>query len=176
VSAPAIIHPSVADTPSAGPAALTAAVREALVRDLGALYRDLEQEIAAHNPLCRRSGDCCQFANYGHALYASRAEALYFALHHAPPAGPVGHESCPYLSGGRCTARKGRPLGCRVFFCDPAFAGKAEVLTERSLRSLGALSDRLGLPWDYRPFTQHLEAMGEGLWPAGDGGEPWRSW
>ena len=30
--------------------------------------------------------------------------------------------TCPWQdSRGHCTAREARPLGCRVYYCDPAF-------------------------------------------------------
>ena len=71
----------------------------------------------------------------------------------------AGQETCPYLAGGSCTAREGRPLGCRVFFCDPKYAGVGERLTEKYLRKIGELSDRLGMAWDYKPFLAHLDDL-----------------
>ncbi|MBI2921202.1 MAG: hypothetical protein HYY18_08980 [Planctomycetes bacterium] len=150
------------------PPGLDPGARETLRAELGALYRDVDAEIAASNPACKLSGECCHFERYGHRLYASRAEAVYFALHHAPPAPGFAHDRCPYLSGNRCTAREGRPLGCRVFFCDPAWKGKGEALTERALRRIAEMTDRLGIPWDYRPFLTHLDDMGEDVAPAGE--------
>lgn len=174
VTVPTSIHPPAETT--AAPASLEVDVREALLRELGALYGELDAVIAADNPLCRTSGDCCQFGKYGHRLYATRAEAQYFALRRGWPAQEFSMESCPYLRDNRCTARDARPLGCRVFFCDPAWRGKGEDLTERYLRRIGALSERLGIERDYRPFLEHLnlfrtstapaEGQREGSWPS----------
>lgn len=137
------------------------AVREDLVRGLSALYEELDRDIAALRPVCRQSGECCRFGSYGHRLYATGAEAAYFALRRGWPAEPFAHDACPYLRDGRCTAREARPLGCRVFFCDPSYKGKGEELTERYLRRIGALSDRLGIPRDYRTFLSHLDSLRE---------------
>jgi Fe-S-cluster containining protein len=79
--------------------------------------------------------------------------------------------ACPYLHDNRCTAREARPLGCRVFFCDPAWRGKGEDLTERFLRRIGALSERLGIERDYRPFLEHLDTFRSVQHPAGEHGE-----
>lgn len=141
------------------PSKLAPDVRAELSRGLRAIYEELDAAIAARSPRCDRSGRCCRFDQWGHRLYASRAEALFFAERHGWPGGAFGHESCPYLRDGLCSAREGRPLGCRVFFCDPGYKGQAEVLTEQVLGRIGALSDRLGLPWDYRPFLEHLDAL-----------------
>ena len=140
---------------------------EVLVRGLEAAYGELEAEISASNPVCRRSGNCCHFAKFGHRLYASRAEALYFAFRHGVPDGPFSHDSCPFMRENSCTAREGRPLGCRVFFCDPSWKGRDSELSEKYIRRVGQLSDRLGISWDYRPFMEHLDLQREA---AGGGG------
>lgn len=166
VSVPKYIHEPVSQADAVS--ALGVETREVLLRELGTLYAELDAEIAAANPLCRTSGDCCQFAKYGHRLYTTRAEALYFAMRRGWPAQAFEKDACPYLRDNRCTARNARPLGCRVFFCDPAWRGRGEELTERSLKRIGALSERLGIDREYRPFLEHLEGFRSVQDPAGD--------
>lgn len=150
--------------------------REALVREFRALYAALDAEIAARRPVCRASGGCCRFEAYGHRLYATRAEALYFGAVHGAPRAVFSHDCCPYQENGLCTARDGRPLGCRVFFCDPAYKGQGEELTERYLRRIREVSARLGIAWDYAPFMTHLDGLRETAGAAGgDLEETWRS-
>ena len=169
MTVPASIHqPAV---PADAISALPAESRTALLRELGALYAELDAVIAAANPLCRTSGDCCQFVKYGHRLYATKAEAVYFALRRGWPQAAFEKSACPYLHDNRCTARHARPLGCRVFFCDPAWRGKGEDLTEQFLKRIGALSERLGIERDYRPFLEHLDTFRTSQVPAGDHGE-----
>jgi Fe-S-cluster containining protein len=135
---------------------------------MAVIYAEVDAEIAAASPRCDRSGACCRFGSYGHRLYATRAEAIVFALRQAPPSGAITDDVCPYQVDGLCTAREGRPLGCRVFFCDPGWKGKGEALTERMLRRIGALSERLGVEREYRPFLAHLRDLatfkGESSW------------
>ena len=45
---------------------------------------------------------------------------------------PVTADFCPFQKDNLCTAREPRPLGCRVYFCDPAYQ---ETGARRSPRS-----------------------------------------
>jgi outer membrane lipopolysaccharide assembly protein LptE/RlpB len=62
---------------------------------------------------------------------------------------------------GLCTAREPRPLGCRVYFCDPNYQVEGQRISEQGIRELKALADEQGLPWRYAPLhvflREHLE-------------------
>lgn len=128
-------------------------LREGLV----ALYDDLAAEIAAAAPVCDLSGRCCRFKEYGHTLFISRPEAELLLEQGLPPGSTVDEAGCPFQIGGLCTARERRPLGCRVYFCDPRYAGKGEALTERYLARLKQMHEATGTPWEYRPLHRILE-------------------
>src|SRR5690349_17711 len=103
---------------------------------VAAVLAEADADIAARKPVCRASGRCCKFEEYGHRLYVTAAEMAYFAKHQAPGAAPettgerrvvvslpqffAGNapRGCPYQVDGLCTAREARPLGCRLYFCD----------------------------------------------------------
>lgn len=73
------------------------------------------------------------------------------------PGGSVqSGETCPYQVQGLCTARAERPLGCRVYFCDPTFQERGRSMSERYIVRLKQLHDRLGLAWEYRPLEAFL--------------------
>ena len=94
----------------------------AAAAELAELYARVDAEIAARNPRCEVSGRCCDFPRSGQRLYATGPEtdfALQAAGGAAPPA-PSG--LCPWWVEGRCSNRAGRPLGCRIYFCDASFA------------------------------------------------------
>ena len=128
--------------------------------ELGAIYARLDAEIQAAGPSCGLSGRCCRFAEYGHTLFVSAPEfGLLLADAPPPPRAVDDGETCPWQDAwGRCSAREARPIGCRVYFCDPSFEDRGPELTERYLAEVGALADRLGLPRDYAPLHRHLEA------------------
>lgn len=127
---------------------------------LRVLYADLDAEVARLNPSCALSGRCCRFDEYGHTLFVSAPEAALLIADAPPPSrGLDDGQTCPWQDhGGRCTARGARPLGCRVYFCDPAYEPHAPGISEAFLGRLKRLADSLGMPWSYAPLHRHLHA------------------
>src|ERR1700691_533367 len=100
---------------------------ESLRRTLLQLYTEVDREVAAAGPVCVASGRCCRFKEYGHVLFLSSLEAEVL-LEGVPEenraqAGPehLRGEFCPYQKDNLCTAREPRPLGCRIYYCDPNY-------------------------------------------------------
>jgi hypothetical protein len=123
-----------------------------------AVYAEVDAAVAAAAPVCHASGKCCRFAEFGHTLFLTRFEAdilLASAPDYQPP---VGRDGCPFQVGNLCTARAERPLGCRVYFCDPTYAGVGEAVTEAALAKLRAIADRFGTGWEYAPLHHFLTA------------------
>jgi hypothetical protein len=127
--------------------------------DLHALYAALDAEVARLGPVCQLSGRCCRFAEYGHTLFLSAPEAAMLLDEAPAPVRPLdGGETCPWQDApGRCTAREARPLGCRVYYCDPSYQSHAETLSETFIGRLKRLVDEHDLPWDYAPLHRHLD-------------------
>ena len=125
------------------------------------IFQDLDAEVAELAPTCVLSGRCCRFAEYGHTLFLSAPEAALLAH----DAGSTHREiddgaSCPWQDAhGHCQARQARPLGCRVYFCDPAYQDHAPPLTEKYLGRIKTLVNQLSLPWTYAPLHTHLAAL-----------------
>jgi len=155
---------SRAPEPAPEPAADLPRLRDALA----VVYRDLDAEVAGLGPACALSGRCCRFAEYGHTLFLSAPEAAILLADAPAPSRPRDDgATCPWQdAAGRCTARDARPLGCRVYFCDPAYEPHAPGLSERHIARLKRLADELGWPWDYAPLHRHLaRAEAEGRFP-----------
>jgi hypothetical protein len=134
-----------------------------------ALYDELDEEIRRLGPRCDLSGRCCRFQEYDHTLFISAVEASLLVSDSPPPMRPLDDgATCPWQDErGRCTARGARPLGCRIYHCDPAFGAAMPEVSETFVARLKALVDRLGLPWDYAPLHRHLSrARDEGRYPA----------
>jgi hypothetical protein len=133
--------------------------------ELQSLYRDLDRAVAEHQPACTLSGRCCKFKEYDHTLFLSAPEAVLLVADAGPPSRPLDDgATCPWQDErGRCTAREARPLGCRVFYCDPRYAPAMPGITEAFLARLKRLAERHSWPWDYARLHQHLEqARAEG--------------
>jgi hypothetical protein len=146
-----MIHPETNSRPEAPDSA--GSIRD----ELRSIYEALDREIAELGPICRLSGLCCRFAEYGHTLFLSEPE-FDLLLSEAPaPSRPLDDgETCPWQDlQGRCTAREARPLGCRVYFCDPRHGPHAPELSERFLTRLKRLAERHQRPWNYAPLHRH---------------------
>jgi hypothetical protein len=121
------------------------------------LYREVDEAVAAAGPVCSASGRCCRFKEYGHTLFLSNLEAEVL-LRDAPPydAAAVTPDFCPFQQGNLCTARQPRPLGCRVYYCDPNYQEICGEITETYLRRLKELAVAHKLPWHYAPLHHFL--------------------
>ena len=134
------------------------AARQDVTAAMEAFYRQLDQEIAEHNPVCRNRGLCCDFERWGHRLYATTLEIAYF-LGNITTFPAINADRCPFAIDGQCTARPRRPMGCRIFYCDPAAAHWQGPLTEKYLARLHELHDRLNVPYLYVDWMAVLRRM-----------------
>jgi len=127
-----------------------------LRHDILELYADVDREVAAAGPVCVASGRCCQFKDWGHTLFLSNLEAEVL-LDDAPAfEQPVSANFCPFQKDKLCSAREPRPLGCRIYFCDPNYQTTAQAITEKYLRKLKDLAEAHGVPWLYAPLHHFL--------------------
>jgi len=136
---------------------------------LEALYEELETFVAKVNPVCIRRGVCCNFEQAGHELFSTALEADYAAARHPQANPPEAEGRCPYHVQGMCTAREGRPLGCRTYFCDSRWESVLQEAHEHFLGRLRAIERETGYPVAYARFPALLEARGIGL-PGCDAG------
>jgi hypothetical protein len=120
------------------------------------LYQEVDQEIKAAGPVCVASGRCCRFKEYGHVLFVSNLEADVLLAHAPPYEQPVSPDFCPFQQDNLCTAREPRPLGCRIYYCDPTYQETMKTLTEKYLHRLKDLARANGLAWRYAPLHAFL--------------------
>jgi hypothetical protein len=126
-----------------------------------AIYAEADAAVAAAGPRCDASGRCCRFTEYGHTLFISNLEADVLLASAPPYANPVSPDFCPFQVNNLCTARDPRPLGCRVYFCDPAYQTTGNAITETYLRRLKSLAEEHDTAWRYAPLHHFLnEAAG----------------
>jgi Fe-S-cluster containining protein len=134
-----------------------------------AVFAEADAAVVAAGPRCDASGRCCRFKEYGHSLFISNLEAEVL-LESAPPyAGMVTGDFCPFQVENLCTAREPRPLGCRVYFCDPGYQETGKTISETYLRRLKELAEEFGTGWRYAPLHHFLnEAEGCSPVPAAE--------
>lgn len=150
--------------------AILAAGERQEVRDaVEAVYKDLAAEIDRHWTLCGASGRCCRFEEYGHRLFITAIELGTF-IHDLrrmnQPAKLVSAitawdgTGCPFQVGKLCGVHGIRPMGCRMFFCDPRSTDWQNEQYERFHARLKRLHDELGVPYAYMEWRQGLREMG----------------
>jgi hypothetical protein len=166
-----------------------------IIAAVGEILREVDGDVAARRPVCRASGRCCKFEVYGHRLYVTGVELMYFAAREmgAPGAGEGGldnsgaehaqgpfpeHgtrarvslpqffsgetvEGCPYQVGGLCTAREGRPLGCRIYFCDENAQEWQNEVYEKYHARLRGVHEKFGVPYRYVEWRVGLRELME---------------
>lgn len=139
--------------------------RALLWRELEVLYGDLDRELAELRPLCQSSGRCCRFKAFGHQLWTTRLELDYLVAHQGLPEGPPREEgTCPYLKDGLCSVRDHRMLGCRIYFCDPSYAGAMGPLYEKYHARIKELHRRHQVEYRYGELLASLrERQGTNL-------------
>lgn len=121
-----------------------------------AVYAEVDAAVAAARPRCEASGRCCRFEEYGHTLFMSQFEADIL-LETAPDyAKPVSRANCPFQIDSLCTARDERPLGCRIYFCDPTYQDRQNEITESAIKQLKSIADEFDVPWKYAPLHVFL--------------------
>ena len=146
--------------------------RAGISADVAALLDRAQAEITALNPKCDASGRCCRFEEYGHRLYITMAELIHFssvmteenhARAHEPSAlacartvislpqffADAQPRGCPYQVGRLCQARDARPLGCRIYFCDPGAQSWQNTLYERYHAELKAIHIHWDVEYSY---------------------------
>lgn len=133
------------------------------------LYRDVDAEVKAAGPVCVASGRCCRFKEYGHTLFISNLEADVLLASAPPYETPVTADFCPFQKENLCTAREPRPLGCRIYYCDPTYQETSKAISEKYLRRLKELADQHGVAWRYAPLHNFLNDAK--LSPSENGGE-----
>jgi hypothetical protein len=120
------------------------------------LYEEVDKEVTVAGPVCVASGKCCRFKEYGHVLFLSNMEAEVLLAAAPEYETPVSADFCPFQKDSLCTAREPRPLGCRVYYCDPNYQETGNQITEKYLRGLKQIALENGIDWQYAPLHYFL--------------------
>jgi Fe-S-cluster containining protein len=153
---------------------IAASLRPEVRQAVGRIYEELSREIEQRQPVCVMSGKCCRFDEYGHRLYVTTAELGAFAAElevvRTPtltlPRSTRGGErmeqerGCPFQVGRMCGVHGIRPMGCRVFFCDPSAGEWQRGVYERMHGKLKQLHEELSIPYAYVEWRAACEVMG----------------
>ena len=143
--------------------------REDVAAELHEILESIDRAVTARGPTCWASGRCCRFDWYGHRLYANGLEtARCWLMMRAAPREPArgalpilaaGPAECRYQVENLCTARKARPSGCRVYFCEKGTEDWQQDVYEEAIASMRTLHDRLGASYRFAEWRFMLDLM-----------------
>lgn len=158
---------------------LIAARRKEVLTAMSGFMAEADRLIAAQPATCWNRGKCCRFGQYGHRLFVTALEVVHYLatpeesnaasqVNALPgiqlPVIPAGREdACPHAFEGRCHARRRRPLGCRIFFCDPSARHWQGPLTETLLARLKVMHRELNVPYFYTDWMHVLRALASAI-------------
>jgi len=131
-----------------------------IIKEVEAIDRWLDEQLAEMDSLCRACGDCCDFESFGHKLYVTTPELIYFQHHLGPNIKDMPTGVCPYRIDGKCNVYPYRFSGCRIFSCK-GDAEKENALCERAIRKFKALCNQHQIPYHYVHLKAGLETLKE---------------
>lgn len=127
-----------------------------MIQEVSAIYQTLDKQLAAMDLSCQACGNCCDFESFGHKLYITTPELIYFAHFISPK--EMTADICPYRVDGKCTVYPYRFSGCRIFSCR-GDAEKENALCEQTISKLKTLCNEYGIRYHYVYLKAGLEML-----------------
>ena len=131
-----------------------------IIQKVDAIYQWLEGELAHLFQSCQACGNCCDFESFGHRLYITTPELLYFEHHAVSPIKVMNAGVCPYRIDGKCSVYPYRFVGCRIFTCQ-GDAEKESKMCEQAIKKLKALCDGHEIDYHYVCLKTGLEMLND---------------
>ena len=133
-------------------------MENALHLALGKIYYDIDKEIALHDVECNACSKCCNFAKFDHILFANSLEVEYIICNLEKPLKGITPGICPFQQNGKCSIRKYRTLGCRVFYCDKSYdKNLSQDIYNKYYGKIKELTLKHKKEWSYKPFLEYLD-------------------
>ena len=131
------------------------------------LYERLASDIDKHQPVCVASGKCCHFETYGHRLYVTGLEIgwMYSQLSDSQKQALLDSndlltlDGCPFQLDGKCSVHPIRPLGCRIYYCDPNAQAWQNPAYELYLADLQTMHELNQIEYAYLEWRKGLSEI-----------------
>jgi Fe-S-cluster containining protein len=132
-----------------------------IIEAVSAVYRWLDERAARMGQSCKACGKCCDFERFGHRLYVTTPELLYFQNFGGPEIKEMTTGVCPYRIDGKCSVYPHRFSGCRIFQCR-GDENKQNALSEQTIRRLKQMCSSHSIPYRYVSLWVGLEILRAG--------------
>jgi hypothetical protein len=125
------------------------------------IYEWIESRQLANKAIagkCLACGKCCDFESYGHKLFVTTPEMIYFVEKIGKEnIRPMKESNCPYQVEGKCSVHAHRFSGCRIFCCHGKAMFQSE-LTEETIKKFKTLCAELQIPYRYVELSEFLNS------------------
>jgi hypothetical protein len=129
-----------------------------IIQEVDAVYKWLDERLAQMDSSCRACGDCCDFESFGHKLYITTPELIYFQNRLSQPVKTMTADVCPYCIDGKCTVYPYRFSGCRIFSCK-GDTEKENALCEKAISKFKMVCNEYPIPYNYVYLKSGLEML-----------------
>jgi len=119
-----------------------------IIEAVGAIYRWVEEQASVLGQSCWACGDCCDFERFGHRLYVTTPELMYFQHFAGPEIKTMTAGVCPYRIDGKCSVYPYRFSGCRIFACE-GNTEQQNLLSEQTIRKFKTICTDHEIPYQY---------------------------
>lgn len=108
---------------------------------------------------CQACGKCCDFERFGHRLYLTTPELVFFE-NQIPVSRllPMETDVCPYRIDGKCSVYEERFAGCRIFMCK-GDEQLQSMLSEAAIEQFKLLCREHNLPYEYMDLKTALNRL-----------------
>lgn len=127
-----------------------------IVAAVADVYAWIDGQTASWSPSCRACGECCDFEEFGHRLFLTSVELMYF--HSKVPPNrrePMTGGICPYRVNSRCSVHSIRFAGCRTFSCSGPTEPQGR-LSEEALARFKRTCEQFHVPYAYMDLKTAL--------------------
>lgn len=144
----------------------------AIEREILEIHDEIARRIERRDPVCTASGRCCHFEKFGHRLYTTALEVALTldripnerALQEADIERARMGGTCPFVVDRFCGVHPVRPIGCRVFFCDPTADDFVREIAEMGVQRIKRLHEAHDIAYlygEWRTLLSMFAASGE---------------
>ncbi len=133
--------------------------KKRIIEEVDEVYRAIDNRLKSSLPdgiACKTCGCCCDFKKYGHRLYVTTPEIMYFK-HFVPEKKKMIKGICPYKTDdNKCEIHPYRFSGCRIYLCDADKDLQSE-LSEFAISKFRQICEKHGIEYGYTDLATMLE-------------------
>lgn len=130
-----------------------------IIEKIENIYTWIEKQLKKDNTSCLSCGKCCNFKSFDHRLYVTTPELIYFkeklGLEKIPT---MTNGQCPYCVDNKCSVRKCRFAGCRIFFCKGDIDLQSEI-TEKAMQKFHDICRKFDITYEYMELSAALKSL-----------------